>query len=114
VAAVVAALACAALAFTPVATATPGLSKLAAATSEIDLRPPPGMRSRSLGYPWAGHLLRGLRIRESQYVRYMDEDARKARFFGTWELVQLLERAARRVAFRVPGAQLSLGELSGP
>jgi penicillin-insensitive murein endopeptidase len=35
------------------------------------------------------------------------------RFYGTWQLTQLLERAARRVAFRLPGVRLSLGELSG-
>jgi penicillin-insensitive murein endopeptidase len=87
---------------------------LTAATAEVDLRPPPGLRSRSLGFAWSGRLLRGLLIRESQYVRYLDEDAPKKCFFGTWEMVQLLERAARRVAFRAPGAKLTVGQLSRP
>ena len=81
---------------------------------ELDLRPPPGMRSRSLRYPWDGQLVRGMRLRESDYVRYVGEYAPHGRFYGTWELVQLLERAARRVAFRLPGAKLSVGELSRP
>jgi len=82
--------------------------------SELDLRPPPGMRSRSLRYPWDGQLVRGMRLPESDYVRYVGEYAPHGRFYGTWELVQLLERAARRVAFRLPGAKLSVGELSRP
>ncbi len=83
-------------------------------SAEVDLRPPPGLRSRSLRYPWDGQLSRGLRLPESEYVRYVGEYAPAGRFFGTWELVQLLERGARRVAFRLPGARLSVGELSRP
>jgi penicillin-insensitive murein endopeptidase len=95
----------------PAAHANP-LPRNTALGTEIDLRPPPGMRSRSLGYAWDGQLLRGMPIRASDYVRYVGEYALHRRFYGAWELVQLLERAARRVAFRLPGAKLSLGELS--
>jgi penicillin-insensitive murein endopeptidase len=80
---------------------------------EISLRPPPGLRSRSVRYPWDGQLVRGLRVRESSYIRYVPEYAPSGRFYGTWQLAQLLERAARHVALRLPGARLSLGELSG-
>jgi len=86
--------------------AGPGLSR------EVNLRPPPGMRSRSLRFPWDGRLHRGLRVAENEYVRHVPEYAPNGNFHGTWELVQLVERAARRVAFRVPGARLSIGELS--
>jgi penicillin-insensitive murein endopeptidase len=79
---------------------------------EIDLRPPPGLRSRSLGFAWQGQLLRPMRVQESEYIRYVGEYASHGRFYGTWELVQLLERAARRVAFRLPGSKLQIGELS--
>lgn len=82
------------------------------AHAEIDLRPPPGLRSRSLQFPWRGKLLKGLSVRESQYVRHVGEYAEHGHFYGTWELAQLIERAARRVAFRLPGAKLSLGEIS--
>ena len=93
------------------ARATP-LPARAALSTEINLRPPPGMRSRSLGFAWDGQLLRGMQVRPSQYVRYVGEYTSHGRYYGTWELVQLLERAARRVAFRLPGAKLSVGELA--
>ena len=80
--------------------------------AEVDLKPPPGLRSRSLRFPWDGQLLKGMAVRQSDYIRYVGEYARHGRFYGTWEMVQLLERAARRVAFRLPGAKLSIGELS--
>jgi penicillin-insensitive murein endopeptidase len=87
-------------------------SKSLRSTQEISLRPPPGMRSRSVRFPWDGRLLRGMRLPESNYVRYVPEYAPAGHFFGTWELVQLLERAARRVAFRFPGSRLPMGEIS--
>jgi penicillin-insensitive murein DD-endopeptidase len=80
---------------------------------EFSLRPPAGLRSRSLGYPWAGQLVRGMRLRESSYVRYVSSEYTPGgHFYGTWQLVQLIERAARRVAVRLPGSRLSVGELS--
>jgi penicillin-insensitive murein endopeptidase len=65
-------------------------------------------------FAWDGKLVRGMRVPESEYIRYVGEYEKGGNFYGTWELVQLLERAARRVAFRSPGAKLSIGELSGP
>jgi len=79
---------------------------------EVNLRPPPGMRSKSLSFPWEGRLKNALKMQESEYVRHVNEYAESGHFYGTWELVQLLERAARRVAFRMPGPRLSVGELS--
>ncbi|MGB0680483.1 MAG: penicillin-insensitive murein endopeptidase, partial [Polyangiales bacterium] len=69
-------------------------------------------RSHSIGYPWMGKLRRGVRLQPSRYVGYVSEYRKDGRFFGTWELVQLLERAAWRVARRHPGAKLYVGELS--
>jgi penicillin-insensitive murein endopeptidase len=69
-------------------------------------------RSRSIGLPWAGALRQGVRAIETRYVRYTTEYRANDRFYGTWELVQLLERAAYRVHQRAPGARLSIGELS--
>ncbi len=48
----------------------------------------------------------------SDFLRYTGEYAESDNFWGTWELVQLVERAAYRVHQRVPGAKLSIGELS--
>jgi penicillin-insensitive murein endopeptidase len=78
-----------------------------------DARPLP-KESRSEGYPWAGRLQRGVRAVESRYLRYTTEYARGGNFWGTWELVQLVERAAYRVAQRAPGARLSIGDVSRP
>ncbi|NLE46996.1 MAG: hypothetical protein GX614_01195 [Sandaracinaceae bacterium] len=70
-------------------------------------------RSRSIGYAFDGRLENGVLLRETPFVRYTPEYARLGgHFYGTWELVQLIHRAAYRVAQRVPGARLSVGELS--
>jgi penicillin-insensitive murein endopeptidase len=53
-----------------------------------------------------------MRVQESEYIRYVGEYADRGHFYGSWQLVQLIERAARRVAFRLPGSKLQLGELS--
>lgn len=69
-------------------------------------------RSRSLGYAWKGRLVRGVKLRPSAHLRYVTEYAAADHFYGAWQLVQLLERAAHGVARRAPGARLSVGELS--
>ena len=68
--------------------------------------------SRSLGLPFDGRLRNGVRLRESRYLRLVTEYREAGHHWGTWEMVQLLERAAYRVARRLPGARLSVGELS--
>jgi len=69
-------------------------------------------RSRSVGYPWNGRLRSGVRLREGERVRYQPEVAERDHHFGTWQLVQLIERAAERVDQRLPGAKLTVGEIS--
>jgi penicillin-insensitive murein DD-endopeptidase len=69
-------------------------------------------KSRSIGLPFEGKLENGVLLRETPFVRYTPEYARDGRFWGTWELVQLIHRAAHRVSQRIPGARLSVGELS--
>lgn len=68
--------------------------------------------SASVGFPFDGRLRGGVLLRESETIRYAGEYAPGGHFYGTSELVQLLERAAARVERRVPGARLSVGELS--
>lgn len=82
--------------------------------SAVPARGPATLRrvSRSIGFPFAGRLQNGIELRESSTLRYTPEYARGGNFFGTWELVQLLQRAGAHVARRVPGAKLSVGELS--
>lgn len=69
-------------------------------------------RSRSLGWPWRGRLVRPVELRESPVLSRVGEYEAGGHFFGTWELVQLVERAAWRVHLRLPGAKLQVGELS--
>lgn len=69
-------------------------------------------KSRSLGYAWRGKLERGVKVTPSEHLRYVTEYEKTGHFYGTWQLVQLLERAAFRVSRRWPGAKLSVGELS--
>jgi len=70
-------------------------------------------RSRSLGFAWRGKLSRGVRLKPNDNLRYVTEYEPLDHFYGAWQLVQLLERSAQRVAIRMPGARLSVGELSG-
>jgi penicillin-insensitive murein endopeptidase len=74
--------------------------------------PAPLRKSRSLGLAWQGKLERGVKIAQSTRVRYVTEYIPTGHHYGSWQLVQLLERAAHRVAVRLPGARLSVGELS--
>lgn len=75
-------------------------------------RAPRAPQSRSVGFPWDGRLEHGVELVDSAHVRRLGEYAPGGRFFGTAELVGLLERAAAAVARRFPGARLGVGELS--
>lgn len=70
--------------------------------------------SRSVGWPWQGRLVNGVELVESATVRRAGECAPQGAFFGTRELVGLLERAAAVVSRRHPGSRLTVGELSRP
>ncbi len=87
-------------------------ARAAEQAQELQLRPAFEQRSRSVRYPWHGHLERGMWLPESDIVRHVDEYVEGERFFGTWQLVQLVSRGAARVAEQLPGAKLSAGELS--
>jgi penicillin-insensitive murein DD-endopeptidase len=83
-----------------------------AAEKGMPTLPVSARQSRSLGYPWDGYLLRGVKLRSSARLRYVNEYTARQHLYGTWQLVQLLERAAYGVAQRSPGARLGVGELS--
>jgi penicillin-insensitive murein endopeptidase len=65
-----------------------------------------------VGLPFSGRLEDGVLLRESPTVGYVPEYAARGNFWGTWQLVQLIERAAARVEQRLPGSRLHVGELS--
>jgi penicillin-insensitive murein endopeptidase len=100
-----------ALAIAPAA-ASPSANVEAKIESAKIARPALRGRSRSVNYPWDGQLRNGQKIRESKFIRYIPEDVPAGRFFGTSQMVQLIDRASRRVAAKYPGAKLSVGELS--
>jgi penicillin-insensitive murein endopeptidase len=68
--------------------------------------------SRSIGWPWRGHLEGGRALTDSSRMRLLDVHREAGRFWGAQSLVALLERASARVAARHPGARLPIGELS--
>lgn len=70
--------------------------------------------STSSGLPWDGRLVRAVKLRLSAILRPVADYVRGGNFYGTAELVALLERTARSVATRFPGSALAVGELSAP
>jgi penicillin-insensitive murein DD-endopeptidase len=66
----------------------------------------------SSGLPWDGRLQHAARLHMNALVRAVPDYAAHGNFYGTAELVSLLERAARVIATRWPGSQLAVGELS--
>lgn len=103
---------CVAAALCALAPATTYGKKGTPGPGEFSITLPTAQRSRSLNYPWDGQLERGYLVRESKLVRHLPENAASQRFYGTWQLAQLLERGAQRVALRWKGARLTIGELS--
>ncbi len=102
-----------------VAVAPTGARSQAHERGAADTPPARASRSRarrpnslSVGYAFEGRLRRGVLLEESSVLRYTGEYRASGRFWGTRELVTLLERAAAHVARRLPGARLSVGELS--
>ena len=89
-----------------------GTARASQGPDELHLRPAAQDRTVSVGYPWHGHLERGMHLDEPGVIRYVADYAEHDRFYGTWQLVQLVRRAARHVAGRFPGSELAVGELS--
>jgi penicillin-insensitive murein endopeptidase len=69
-------------------------------------------RSRSIGWVYRGFLSGGVYLRESERLRHVTGFAARDRFWGTAELVSMVERVAEQVWARHPGARLNVGELS--
>jgi len=68
--------------------------------------------STASGLPWDGRLEGAVRLRRTAILRPVAEYARRGNFYGTSELVSMLERTAQAIAVRWPGSQLAVGELS--
>ncbi len=68
--------------------------------------------STSSGLPWDGQLQHGVRLHTSAVLRPLAQYRSRGNFYGTSELVSLLERTAQAIATRWPHSQLTVGELS--
>lgn len=69
-------------------------------------------RSHSIGTAQNGYLQGGLAVRESSALKILPQTRARGFFWGTAELVQLLEKSAQAVAEAYPGSTLHLGNLS--
>ncbi|MCS6856079.1 MAG: penicillin-insensitive murein endopeptidase [Sandaracinaceae bacterium] len=68
--------------------------------------------SLSIGLPYRGALRNGVRLKESRVLRIAAEYRGTGHFYGTTELINLLEKTAAHVARRFRGPALVVGELS--
>ena len=71
-----------------------------------------GGHSHSVGTAQNGYLLGGLAVAESPALRILPQTRARGFYFGTAELVSLLERSAQAVAADYPPSTLRLGNLS--
>jgi penicillin-insensitive murein DD-endopeptidase len=75
----------------------------------------PAVRSSpsvSSGLPWDGRLEGAVRLRRNAILRPIARYSRSRNFYGTSELVGMLERTAQTIAARWPGSRMAIGELS--
>lgn len=87
-----------------------GLATVASAAPSPKKPPPPP--SRSVGAPNKGKLENGVRVETTAYVRILGAYAAGDVRYGTRELVDGIDRAARDVHKRYPDAVLGVGQLS--
>ena len=80
--------------------------------AQVDEAPPPGSGSVSIGRTTRGRLLGGVALQESDNVKY--RSGGPAQRYGTTEMIETLERAGAHVMRSVPGAKLSVGDISRP
>ncbi len=71
-----------------------------------------GGHGHSVGTAQNGYLLGGLPVAESPTLRILPQTRARGFYFGTAELVSLLERSAQAVAADYPQSTLRLGNLS--
>lgn len=69
-------------------------------------------RSRAVGWPWRGRLEGATLLEPSEHVVHVERYLERGRFWGTGELVQLVNEAARKVSEVHGPSVLPVGELS--
>ena len=68
--------------------------------------------SSSRGLPWEGELQNGVWLSPSRTIRHLPQFRSRANFFGTSELVRMLQRAGQSIASTWQDSRLTVGELS--
>src|SRR5689334_10358262 len=101
---------CVVLAFAAFATAALARPRRSAIAARHEEPIPAGAGSVSIGHPNRGRLVHGVLLPESESLSYRSgsPDTR----WGTTEMVDALHRAANTVERLVPGAHLSVGDIS--
>ena len=72
--------------------------------------PRPGAGSLSVGKTTRGRLINGVALRESESLKWRSGGVDNR--FGTTEMVDTLHRAANQVERTIPGAKLTIGDIS--
>lgn len=93
------------------ASTLPTKSKKASSSSKAAAKPKP-VPSESIGSPSDGRLVGGVHLEPKPYLRVVPAYAGHDRRWGHAALIGMLDRAARRVAKRYPGAVLGVGDIS--
>lgn len=89
-----------------------GPPAVAAAAARWQQRPPlPESVSRSVGRPSRGRLLNGVQMSEAPFLNFKRGSLEHERW-GTEELVTMVQSAAQHVASILPGAKMTMGDLS--
>ena len=92
--------------------AFPGGAPKHSTTARATLGPAAIRFGRSIGSPTEGHLLGGMHLDETAYVRIMPADAAGDVRWGLEPLVSMVDRAARTVRRQFPDTITSVGHLS--
>ena len=92
--------------------AFPGGAPKHAATARATLGPAAIRFGRSIGSPTEGHLLGGMHLDETAYVRIVPADTAGDVRWGLEPLVTMVDRAARAVRRQFPDTITSVGHLS--
>jgi penicillin-insensitive murein DD-endopeptidase len=92
--------------------AFPGGAPKHATTARAALGPAAIRFGRSIGSPTEGHLLGGMHLDETAYVRIVPADAAGDVRWGLEPLVAMVDRAARAVRRQFPDTITSVGHLS--
>jgi penicillin-insensitive murein endopeptidase len=92
--------------------ARPSKRSKSSSPSKATPKKPKPVPSESIGSPSDGRLVGGMHLEPKPYLRVVPAYAEHDRRWGHPSLINMLDRAARRVAKRYPGSVLGVGDIS--